>query len=263
METVAKLLARKQAGEKITMLTCYSASMAMALNATAIDTLLVGDSLATVFQGKPDTLSVTLSEMIYHGAIVRRGAPDKFIVVDLPFMSYQINPEKSLTNAGKIMKQTGANAVKLEGASEVVLESIRRITTAGIPVVGHLGFTPQGVHSLSGYRVQGKDQTSAEKLKTEAALVEQAGAFAVVLEMIPAQLAKTLTASLTIPTIGIGAGPDCDGQVLVLDDMLGLYPHAPKFVKRFAELDRQIQQAAANYIAGVKQGTFPDAEHSF
>ncbi|MDR2432049.1 MAG: 3-methyl-2-oxobutanoate hydroxymethyltransferase [Candidatus Margulisbacteria bacterium] len=262
METVSKLQARKPA-EKITMLTVYSASTAMILNQTNIDTLLVGDSLGVVFQGKPDTLSVALEEMIYHGQAVRRGAPDKFMIVDLPFMSYQVNAEESLINAGRIMKQTGANAVKLEGASEVVLASIQKITAAGIPVVGHLGFTPQGVHSLSGYKVQGKDGASAEKIKTEALAVEKAGAFMLVLEMIPAALAGSITAGLKIPTIGIGAGPDCDGQVLVIDDMLGLYPRAPKFVKRYANLDQSISQAVEKYISEVKEQKFPAAKYSF
>ncbi|GBR77632.1 3-methyl-2-oxobutanoate hydroxymethyltransferase [Candidatus Termititenax dinenymphae] len=262
METVAKLLARKNK-EKITMLTVYSASIATVLNNTDIDMLLIGDSLGTVFQGKKDTISVTLEEMIYHGSVVRRGAPDKFLVVDLPFMSYQVNAEESLINAGQIMKQTGANAVKLEGASAVVLESIRKMTAAGIPVVAHLGFTPQSVNGLSGYKVQGKDDPSAEKIKSEAKLVETAGAFMVTLEMVPAKLAKEITQELSIPTIGIGAGADCDGQVLVIDDMLGLYPGAPKFVKRYADLDKQVAQAAANYIKEVKAQQFPDAAHSF
>lgn len=262
METVAKLQAKK-GREKITMLTAYSAAQAALLNSTAIDTLLVGDSLGTVFQGKTDTISVTLEEMIYHGSVVRRGAPDKFIIVDLPFMSYQIDTTESLRNAGEIMKRTGANAVKLESASEVVLGSIRRMTAAGIPVVGHLGFTPQSVNNLSGYKVQGKDDTSAAKIKTDAQALEQAGVFMLVLEMTTAQLAQEITAELKIPTIGIGAGADCDGQVLVIDDMLGIYPRAPKFVKRYAELDSQITKAVNNYITEVKSGKFPTAEYSF
>ncbi|GBR76260.1 3-methyl-2-oxobutanoate hydroxymethyltransferase [Candidatus Termititenax persephonae] len=262
METIAKLQAKKNK-EKITMLTAYAASLAAVFNKTAVDMLLVGDSLGTVFQGQKDTLAVTLDEMIYHATVVRRGAPDKFIVVDLPFMSYQVNPEKSLSNAGKIMKRTGANAVKLEGASELVLESVRRLTAIGIPVVGHLGFTPQSVNGLSGYRVQGKDRAAARKIQAEAKALEKAGAFMLVLEMLPARLAKEITRALKIPTIGIGAGADCDGQVLVCDDMLGLYPRAPRFVKRYAQLDTVISQAADTYITEVKAQKFPGAEHSF
>ena len=262
METIASLQARK-GQEKITMLTVYSASVAAVFNRTAVDTLLVGDSLGTVFQGKSDTLSVTLAEMIYHGSVVRRGAPDKFIIVDLPFMSYQVNAEKTLLNAGALMKRTGINAVKLEGAGEVILESVRKMTAAGIPAVGHLGFTPQSVNSLSGYKVQGKNGSDAVKIKADAKLLEQAGAFMLVLEMIPAKLAKEITAELKIPVIGIGAGADCDGQVLVCDDMLGIYPKAPKFVKRYAELDSQITKAVNNYITEVKSGEFPTAEYSF
>ncbi|MDR1323712.1 MAG: 3-methyl-2-oxobutanoate hydroxymethyltransferase [Candidatus Margulisbacteria bacterium] len=262
METLAKLQAKKHQ-EKITMLTVYSAALAAVFNNTAVEMLLVGDSLGTVFQGKENTLSVTLAEMIYHGQAVRRGAPDKFMAVDLPFMSYQVNPEKSLLNAGKIMQKTGANAVKLEGASGVILESIRKITAAGIPVIGHLGFTPQSVNSLSGYRVQGKDRAAAQKLKTDARLLEKAGAFMLVLEMVPAKLAREITRALKIPTIGIGAGAGCDGQVLVCDDMLGLYPKAPRFAKRYADLDQTVTQAVEKYIAEIKQGKFPDTAHSF
>jgi len=262
MESVAKLQAKK-GREKITMLTVYSAGYAALLNQTGIDTLLVGDSLGTVFQGKADTIAVTLEEMIYHGSAVRRGAPDKFIIIDLPFMSYQVAPLESLRNAGELLKRAGANAVKLEGAGEVVLESVRKMTAAGIPAVGHLGFTPQSVHSLSGYKVQGKDNASAVKIKADAKLLEQAGIFMLVLEMIPAQLAGEITAELKIPTIGIGAGADCDGQVLVLDDLLGLYPKAPKFVKKYAALDKQITGAVNNYLTEVLSGKFPGPEHSF
>lgn len=245
------------------MLTVYSAALAAVFNKTAVEILLVGDSLGTVFQGRENTLSVTLDEMIYHAQAVRRGAPDKFIAVDLPFMSSQVSAEKTLLNAGQIIKQTGANAVKLEGADKVTLESVRRLTAAGIPVIGHLGFTPQSVHILSGYKVQGRDAAAAKKLKTDAKLLEKAGAFMLVLEMAPAKLAGAITRALKIPTIGIGAGAGCDGQVLVCDDMLGLYPGAPRFVKRYAELDQTITQAVEKYIAEVKRGKFPDTAHSF
>jgi 3-methyl-2-oxobutanoate hydroxymethyltransferase len=262
METLAKLQAKKNR-EKITMLTVYSAALAAVLNNTALDVLLVGDSLGTVFQGRTNTLSVTLDEMIYHAQAVRRGAPAKFLAVDLPFMSSQVSVEKTLLNAGQIIKQTGANAVKLEGADQVTLESVRRMTAAGIPVIGHLGFTPQSVHALSGYKVQGRDMAAAKKLKASARLLEKAGAFMLVLEMVPAKLARAITRALQIPTIGIGAGAGCDGQVLVCDDMLGLYPQAPRFVKRYADLDQIAAQAVERYIAEVRQGRFPDAAHSF
>ena len=262
METIAKLQAKKNR-EKITMLTVYSAALAAVFNKTALDVLLVGDSVGTVFQGQRDTLPVTLDEMIYHGAIVRRGAPDKFIVVDMPFMSSQVSAEATLVNAGQIMKRTGANAVKLEGADPVTLGSVRRMVSAGIPVVGHLGFTPQSVHGLGGYRVQGRDKITAQKILRDAKNLEKAGVFMLVLEMLPARLAKTLTKALKIPTIGIGAGADCDGQVLVCDDMLGLYPKAPKFVKRYANLAQTINNAVEKYIVEVKEKTFPDSAHSF
>ncbi|MDR1453636.1 MAG: 3-methyl-2-oxobutanoate hydroxymethyltransferase [Candidatus Margulisbacteria bacterium] len=262
METLAKLQAKKNK-EKITMLTVYSAALAAVFNNTAIEMLLVGDSLGTVFQGQENTLSVTLDEMLYHAQAVRRGAPDKFLAVDLPFLSSQVNAEQTLLNAGQIIKQTGANAVKLEGADPVTLESVRRMTAAGIPAIGHLGFTPQSVHALSGYKVQGRDAAAAKKLKADAKLLEKAGAFMLVLEMTPAKLSGEITRALKIPTIGIGAGADCDGQVLVCDDMLGLYPRPPRFVKRYADFAQTTAQAVEKYIAEVKQGKFPDAAHSF
>lgn len=262
MLSLEKIKAKK-ATEKITMLTAYSSSTARLLAQAGLDIILVGDSLGMVFQGKPNTLSVTLDEMIYHSKAVRTGAPDTFMVVDLPFMTYQVSPEQTLVNAGRVMKETNANAVKLEGATDIICESIRRITDAGIPVMGHLGFTPQAVNQLSGYKVQGKTESDAERILAEAKRIQNAGAFAIVLEMMPAAVAKKITQELTVPIISCGAGPDCDGQVLVIDDVLGLYPRRPKFAKTYASVGEAITAAAAQYVQEVKAGTFPGPEHSF
>lgn len=260
--TIEKIRAKKNQ-KKLTMLTAYSASTAGILAQTTIDMLLVGDSLGMVFQGKENTLQVTVEEMIYHAKSVRTGAPNKFVVVDMPFMSFQVSAEQTLINAGKILKESNCQAVKLEGASETVLESIKRIVPAGIPVMGHLGFTPQGLNCLSGYKVQGKDEISAENILKEALAVEAAGAFAIVLEMVPAQVAKKITERLAIPTISCGAGKYCDGQVLVIDDVLGLYPKSPKFSKQYTHLNKIISDAINTYISEVEAGTFPDDKHSF
>lgn len=262
MLTVEKIQAKKGT-EKITMLTAYAAATARLLAQAGLDIVLVGDSLGQVFQGKQNTLSVTLEDMIYHGKAVRAGAPDVFIAVDMPFMSFQVSAEQTLVNAGCIMKETGANAVKLEGASDTVCESIRRITEAGIPVVGHLGFTPQAVNQLSGYKVQGKTDAAAERLLADAERVQSAGAFAVVLEMVPAAVAAKITQALRIPVISCGAGPHCDGQVLVIDDVLGMYPRSPKFAKQYAAVGEMITAAVSAYIRDVKSGTFPGPEQSF
>lgn len=262
MLSLDKLKAKKGV-EKITMLTAYSASMARMLAQADIDMLLVGDSLGMVFQGKQNTLAVTLEEMIYHGKAVRAGAPDTFLVIDLPFMSFQVSPEQTLINAGRVLKETDANAVKLEGASPTVCEAIQRITDAGIPVVAHLGFTPQAVNQLSGYKVQGKTDAAADRLLAEAERVQSAGAFALVLEMVPAAVAQMITKALTIPVISCGAGPQCDGQVLVIDDILGLYPRRPKFAKQYADLGLAITAAVKQYVQDVKLGKFPGPEHSF
>lgn len=249
--------------EKISMLTAYSYSLGRICAEAKIDIVLVGDSLGMVFQGQENTLGVTLDEMIYHTKTVRRGAPQAFIVTDLPFMSFQVSAEQTLINAGRIMKEAAANAVKLEGASEIVLESVKKITMAGIPVIGHLGFTPQSVNALSGYKVQGKLPPEAEKILKDAQLLEKAGIFALVIEMVPAELARKITNELKIPVISCGAGPFCDGQVLVIDDILGLYPRTPKFAKKFQDVYQDILAAVQKYQKEVKSGEFPDLAHSF
>lgn len=256
-------LKNKKNKEKITMLTAYSYPMAKMLESCNLDTILVGDSLGMVFQGKENTLAVTLEEMIYHGQVVRRGAPKTFVIVDMPFMSYQVSAEQTLINAGKIIKETNCNALKLEGCSTVVLDSISKITAAGIPAVGHLGFTPQAVNNLSGYKIQGNDQAAAEQILADAQKIEAAGAFMLVLEMIPATLAQAITQKLTIPVIGIGAGVNCDGQVLVIDDLLGIYEKTPRFAKKYTDASALIKKAVSAYIQEVQAGKFPQQTHSF
>lgn len=256
-------LQKMKAQEKIVMLTAYSYAHGVSLAEAQTDVILVGDSLGMVFQGRENTLAVTIDEMIYHAKAVRRGAPQSFMVVDMPFMSFQVSAEQTLINAGRIMKEANPNALKLEGASEVVLESIKKITAAGIPVMGHLGFTPQAVNALSGYKVQGKLPPEAEKIIAEAKMVEAAGAFALVLEMIPAVLAQKITDELKIPTISCGAGPHCDGQVLVIDDILNLSLRAPRFAKQFKDVRAEISAAVKDYAQEVKSGNFPDLAHSF
>ncbi|HEX9893105.1 MAG TPA: 3-methyl-2-oxobutanoate hydroxymethyltransferase, partial [Gemmatimonadales bacterium] len=236
--TTTDLLKMKRAGERIVMLTAYDALFAGLLDQAGIEVLLVGDSVATVLGGEETTLTATLDQMIYHGRIVRRGTARALVVVDLPFLTYQVSVEEALRNAGRVMQQTGAGAVKLEGG-QTVAPTVRALVDAGIPVMGHLGFTPQSVHALGGARVQGKQSDAAERLLADAKALEEAGAFSLVLELIPAPLAQRVTQALSIPTIGIGAGPHCDGQVLVLHDMLGLNQgFNPRFLKRYAELGR-------------------------
>jgi len=253
----------KKNKEKITILTAYSANTASLLEKCEIDMILVGDSLGMVFQGNKNTLSVTIDEMIYHSKAVRRGASDSFVVVDMPFMSYQTNSEEALRNAGSIMKEANANAVKMEGATDIVLESTKKIIDAGIPVMGHLGFTPQSVNQLAGYKVQGKEKETSEKILEDAKRLEQLGVFSIVLEMVPAVLAKEITEKINIPTISCGAGVDCDGQVLVIDDILGLYRKSPKFARQYLNLNSEIEQAVKKYILDVKQKAFPGKKESF
>lgn len=261
--TTAVIQQRKIEGKAITMLTAYDFSTAKFLDDAHIDMLLVGDSLGNVILGYDSTLPVTMEDMIHHGKAVCRGAKKAMVVVDMPFMSYQVSPEQAVANAGRIMKETGAQAVKLEGGSEIA-GAVKKIVAAGIPVVGHLGLTPQSVHSLGGYKVQGKEEIGAQKLLNDAKILEENGAFAVVLECVPALLAQKVTQQLTIPTIGIGAGAYCDGQVLVINDLLGLYPgFTPKFVKQYATLHVAIAQAVADYKKEVTDKIFPSAEHSF
>jgi 3-methyl-2-oxobutanoate hydroxymethyltransferase len=254
---------KKAAGEKLCVVTCYDHVFARLIARTSIDAILVGDSLGNVVQGNPNTLGVTVDDMVYHARAVRRGAPQAFIVVDLPFMSYQPSVEDALRNAGRIVKETGADAVKLEGG-EAVLPQVKALTTYGVPVMGHLGLTPQSLLALGGYKVQGKTNETAQKMIADAKKLEQAGAFAIVLEMVPAQLAQQISAALRIPTIGIGAGAGADGQVLVLTDLLGLDPDfTPRFVRKYAELSGTVLTALEQYAADVRDGKFPAEKESF
>ncbi|WP_235695554.1 3-methyl-2-oxobutanoate hydroxymethyltransferase [Desulforamulus hydrothermalis] len=253
----------KQEGTPITMLTAYDYPMATLVDASGIDGILVGDSLGNVVLGYDSTVPVTMEDMIHHVRAVSRGAKRAMVVADMPFLSYHISREESVRNAGRLMQEGLAQAVKLEGGSEVV-DTIKAITSAGIPVMGHLGLTPQSVYQLGGYKVQGKDGEAARRLLEDAQKLEQAGVFAIVLECIPQQLAKVITQSLSIPTIGIGAGTDCDGQILVTYDLLGMFSDfVPKFVKRYANLKEQIIQACRDYQKEVKNKSFPGPEHVF
>lgn len=254
---------KKASGEKITVVTCYDYAFARLVARTSLDVILVGDSLGNVVQGNPNTLAVTIEDMIYHARAVRRGAPQAFMVVDLPFMSYQPSVEYALLNAGRIAKETGADAVKLEGGA-AVLAQVESLVRNGIPVMGHLGFTPQSLLALGGYKVQGKTDEAAQRLLNDAKTLEQAGVFAIVLEMVPAELAKKISDSLKIPTIGIGAGAGTDGQVLVLTDLLGLDPDfTPRFVRKYATLSDTVLKALENYAADVRDGKFPGDKESF
>nr|WP_108031436.1 3-methyl-2-oxobutanoate hydroxymethyltransferase [Trichococcus patagoniensis] len=253
----------RQKNERLTMLTAYDYSTAKLIDASGIDAVLVGDSLGMVMLGYEDTLSVTMEDMIHHTKAVARGVKDALVVSDLPFMSYQTSVYDAVSNAGRLIKEGRAQAVKLEGGIEVCPQ-IKAIVEASIPVMAHLGLTPQSVNAFGGFKVQGKDEEAARNLIEQAKAVEAAGAFAVVLECIPAKLAELITKSISIPTIGIGAGNGCDGQVLVYQDMLGLYSDfTPKFVKRYAEIGPQMQTAIEAYITEVKSGAFPAAEHTF
>jgi len=257
--TVPDFLTARSRGVRLTMLTAYDYTMARLLDTAGVDGLLVGDSLGMVVQGQPDSLAVTLDEIIYHTRLVVRGSKRALVVGDMPFLSFQVSPQQALENAGRIMKESGAHAVKLEGGVRSAA-AIAAIATADIPVMGHVGLTPQSVRRLGGFRVQ-RDEA---KLLDDALAVEQAGAFAVVVECLPTELAQRLTEALKIPTIGIGAGAGCDGQILVTHDMLGLYDELqPRFVKRFADVGRVIRQAASDYCREVHEGTFPAAEHGF
>ena len=261
--TVATLQQQKLDGDKITMLTAYDYSTAKLVDECGVNTILVGDSLGMVMLGYEDTLSVTMEDMIHHTAAVTRGAKNALVVGDMPFMSYQTSVYDAVVNAGRLMKEGRCQAVKLEGGASVCPQ-IKAITEASIPVVAHIGLTPQSVNAFGGFKVQGKSEADARRLIEEAKAVEAAGAFAIVLECIPAKLAKLITESVSIPTIGIGAGTDCDGQVLVYQDMLALFSDfKPKFVKHFANAGEVMKQGFTEYIKEVKEGTFPAAEHTF
>ncbi|HEU5074029.1 MAG TPA: 3-methyl-2-oxobutanoate hydroxymethyltransferase [Polyangiaceae bacterium] len=261
--TAVSLKARKGTADKIVALTAYDATMARLLDEGGADVLMVGDSLGMVVQGHATTLPVTVEEICYHGRAVARGTTRAHLVGDLPFMSFQVSPEQALVAAGRLIKEGSFESVKLEGGV-VVAEQIHRIVAAGIPVMGHVGLTPQSVHRMGGFRVQGKGEDAALAVLADAQAVEQAGAFALVVEGVPASLGRRITERSTIPTIGIGAGPDCDGQVLVCYDFLGMVRgFTPKFVKHFAELGDQIRDAARAYGSAVRDGSFPDLSHSF
>jgi 3-methyl-2-oxobutanoate hydroxymethyltransferase len=261
--TVPDLRRRKGAGPAIAMVTAYDYTMARLMDEAGVDVVLVGDSLGMVFQGLATTLPVTLDEICYHGRAVARGAVRAHVVGDLPFMSYQVSPAQAVESSGRLVKDGAFEAVKLEGGEEIA-EHARRIVRAGIPVMGHVGLQPQSVHALGGFKMQGRGIDAAAKIVADAKALEEAGAYALVLEAIPPDVARQVTAAVGIPTIGIGAGPGCDGQVLVCTDLLGMSRgHAPKFAKRFAELGDAVVNAAAEYVAEVRSGTFPSVEHSF
>jgi len=258
------LIAMKERGERIAVLTCYDYLMARLLDAAGVDCVLVGDSAGQVFAGEASTLPVRLEDMIYHGRAVRRGVQRALVVVDMPFLSYQVSPEEAVRNCGRVLKETGAQAVKLEGGSEMMAATIRRVVEAGIPVMGHLGLIPQSLHRLGGYRLVGRSEPEHEALLADAQRLADAGCFSVVLEMVPQGLAEEVTHSIPIPTIGIGAGPGCDGQVLVLPDMLGLNEgFSPGFLKRFAQLAEVVRAAIGDYVSEVKAGKYPGPEHSY
>ncbi len=260
IHTVKKM---KAAGQKICMVTAYDATFARLFDEAGADMLLVGDSLGMVVQGHDSTLPVTMDQMVYHSRAVTRGTKRAHVVGDMPFMSYQNSVEDAVRNAGRLVAEGGVGSVKLEGGAEFA-DVIERIVRASVPVMGHLGLTPQSVHKMGGYVVQGRDEDTARKLLDDAVAIEKAGCYAVVLEGVPLDLAKTITSRLSIPTIGIGAGKHCDGQVLVCYDLLGLNPHfKPKFVKHYAMLSNDVNAAAKAYFDEVREGTFPDDEHSF
>lgn len=261
--TVPSLRAMKRAGERITALTAYDASFARLLDASGVELLLVGDSLGMVVQGGTNTLAVTVDEVIYHTRAVARGITRAHLVADLPFMSYQVSVEEGLRNAGRLIKEGGAESVKLEGGRRHV-ELVRRLVEIGIPVMGHIGLTPQSVHAMGGYRVQGRSEGAAKALLEDAVALEEAGCYALVLEGIPREVAGQITKRIAIPTIGIGAGPECDGQILVIYDLLGMDDSfAPRFLKRYENLAERIRTAVQSYAAEVRSGAFPAPEHSF
>ena len=261
--TTSQLKKMKEQGEKISMITSYDYSMAQIVDGAGIDIILVGDSAANVMAGHKTTLPITLDQMIYHASSVVRGVERAFVVCDMPFGTYQGDPITALHSAVRIMKESGSDGVKLEGGEEII-DSVKKIITAGIPVMGHLGLTPQSVHQLGGYGLQAKEEAAAEKLIADAKLLEEAGCFAVVLEKIPATLAKRVSEALTIPTIGIGAGVGTDGQVLVIHDMLGINKgFSPKFLRRYADLHTIMTEAVSNYIEDVKSCDFPNENEQY
>ena len=261
--TVSTFKEQKANGDKITMLTAYDYSTAKLVDSSGINGILVGDSLGMVMLGYEDTLSVTMEDMIHHTAAVCRGAKNALVVGDMPFMSYQVSVEEAVRNAGRLMKEGRCHAVKLEGGA-AVCPQIKAITQASIPVMAHIGLTPQSVNAFGGFKVQGKSEGAARKLIEEAKAVEEAGAFSIVLECVPEKLAELISKSVNIPTIGIGAGAGCDGQILVYQDMLGMFSDfTPKFVKKYAEIGEVMKEAFEKYIEETKNGSFPAEEHTF
>lgn len=256
-----KLMEMKQAGERIACVTAYDFPTARLAAAAGLPLILVGDSLGNVVLGYDSTLPVTMDDMVHHTRAVVRGAPDALVVADMPFMSYQVNADEAMRNAGRLMQEGGASAVKLEGGQHIA-ETVTRLTDAGIPVMGHLGLTPQSVNQLGGYRVQGRTLPEAQRMLDDAEALERGGAFSIVLEAVPAPLAAVVTKRLRVPTIGIGAGAECDGQIQVLHDILGLGTRQPKHGKRYADLNAVIGEALQRYAAQVREGTFPAEEHA-
>ncbi|MCG5058405.1 MAG: 3-methyl-2-oxobutanoate hydroxymethyltransferase [Limnoraphis sp. WC205] len=255
--SIQQLIQYKQLGRAIAVLTAYDYAMARLLDGAGVDVILVGDSLAMVALGYETTLPLTLEEMLHHAKAVRRGVKEALMVVDLPFLTYQESPQQAMRSAGRVMKETGAQAVKLEGGYPEMAQTVRFLVQAGIPVMGHVGLTPQSVHQLGGFRKQGKTPEAADRILTEALALEEAGAFAVVLEHIPAKLAQEITQKLRVPTIGIGAGAHCDGQVLVTPDLLGLSAWQPPFAKTYANLQETVTQAVQQYCDQVRSRQFP------
>ena len=260
--TLREIARMKRDGQKLVVVTAYDVLFARVVDSSGVDIVLVGDSVGNVVAGLDSTLPVKLEQMIYHGAAVRRGIKRALLVVDMPFLSYQASVERAILNSGRVLQETGADAVKVEGGSREMVNTVGALTRTGIPVMAHLGFTPQSVRTL-GMRIQGREHGDADRLTEEAIALEGAGAFAIVLELLPADVAKRVTEAVTIPTIGIGAGPHCDGQVLVLPDLLGLNDgFAPKFLKRYANLSETARDAVSKYAAEVRSGAYPDADHS-
>lgn len=261
--TTRRLQDMKKQGKRISCLTAYDALIARILDDAGIDLILVGDSLGNIVQGHETTIPVTLDDIIYHTKAVVKGVQRALVVADMPFMSYQVSPEEAFRNAGRLMKEAGASAVKVEGGHRVC-EAVRRMTEAGIPVMAHLGLTPQSINQFGSYRARGQNTEEAEEMMRDAKELEEAGAFAVVLEKIPMQLAQKITESLTIPTIGIGAGPHCDGQILVYSDMLGLtVDFSPRFVRRYDSLHERVDDSVSRYIQDIQSGNFPDESESY
>lgn len=261
--TVATFKQAKEQGNKLSMLTAYDYSMAKIIDEASVNGILIGDSLGMVIKGEEDTLAVTVEEIIYHTKAVKKGVKNALIVSDMPFLSYHVSVEQAVLNAGRLIKEGGANAVKLEGGAECVPQ-IKAIVGAQIPVMGHLGLTPQSVNAFGGFKVQGKNELAARKLIEDAVLLEKAGVFSIVLEGIPEKVAELITKSISIPTIGIGAGKYCDGQILVYQDMLGMFnDFVPKFVKQYANVGEIMKNAISSYVNEVQEGTFPEDKHTF